>query len=698
MSAWRHNELDHTNAQKLYQEGFYHNAAMALNKSLFEKKKSRESHYSQLSRLSLQADAALCHVRSFAHDALSPCSFVALCSHAVDRHRRLAWALWRTLEIETTIGDDCETVPPTTEGDTTTVPQHSRRFDIVDALLRVCNNVAWLYLQIGNTELAMDRIGEDLHRIVFYLAKPSEDSDVWKGCTRVGDLINLAEKLVAGRRSGKSIVQLRQTVSVIELTLENTGDTNELPMDSNEDFMSTIVADDDTRLRIRIDLVNALRVHRELSSGICLDRRRFTQQRNLRLERAAELERSLDSSDSLARRTRATIRALEVLESSHLDEDEALTAARELEQLMSWRNICGEQSSLLNLLGCVQARLGNVEDALRSFYQSDKLRPSCKHTILNIAECFLSIGEVDRALALYEYARRNITCSTIHKQTAQQIFSLGSLANDPTLDEFLCWSTIVAASLKGASTVLLESIDYLLSTSNTWATVLFVFACLEAECPRRALKAIQSRKKQNLSDPIERILLNLYEADALFHTGHEAGTAVTNLDSALHILCSELVECSPSHTGTIRACIFSNRGVIHLVSGDEKEALSYFYASCACVLPTPLQSLCPHFNQALLLWKHHNLTSALEHWIEIRGDIIQDFESLPAALLDRCQLFSIITDTAESCYSTWKPLSTIPSRAVILLDLALLEAATQRKKEEAWARFLCQRIDIERAG
>jgi hypothetical protein len=314
-----------------------------------------------------------------------------------------------------------------------------------------------------------------------------------------------------------------------------------------------------------------------------------------------------------------------------------------------------------------------------------------------MAECLLTLGDPARANRMLDFLhglpeQRGSTKPSQHLLQLSPRISK-ALHNNTSAH---VWASVIAASLYDDTEAQLKACESLKNAGHPWATVLSIFLCLQADCPRRSLSEIEiARSSKSLSDPIALLLLYLYEIDGLMSTNESTGRILQVIRSRMSSVVSAFHELNIPSTvdqqsaAEFRATLLNNHALVDLIVCQNDGALSHFGDACKsmdCIGGSDQFNLnvLPHFNLSLLTLSDitaQTIQAAMEGWICAR------------CLGDRANasMMKVTFDEREKMYKTlgascidgwkWRPFDHATDRVAFLMDLIQLQVALQLSNE-----------------
>ena len=341
-----------------------------------------------------------------------------------------------------------------------------------------------------------------------------------------------------------------------------------------------------------------------------------------------------------------------------------------------------------------------------------------------MVECFLSLGDPGRALQILDYlqSRTNQEHVLASKGSTTHLMSLSPEATGGRVCQTtVLWYTFVAASLLSESCderqlETAESLLLLLSNpeERIWGTLLQIFLYLQADCPRRALKEIEATRAKNKKkiNGVASVLLDLYEADARFHSSAEdqCGRDIWEIRFKTMAVFRSLEDGSLGAGADrrsreeVRACLLNNRGLVSVVFAEKESALEDFRAARTALDNTVtdkrlLSSVSPHFNMCLLGLEIGASAPVgnewTDNWLTVRGmPEHRDRASLGAAFRE---LSESVAEAEPPTTNKWKPFIATVDHDYRMMDLIQTQNALYllREGEEVFSWFDADQTEVD---
>ena len=342
-------------------------------------------------------------------------------------------------------------------------------------------------------------------------------------------------------------------------------------------------------------------------------------------------------------------------------------------------------------------------------------------TIANVGECFLCIGETQRASEIWKCENQRLTYSGDDNPGLERlhptVYSISPQASDRQLHRRLVlWRLFVCSSLINDTEWLLRSADTLRHYDSDFAELTNLFALLQTGRPSLALTTLQNIEQSKTNNSLLNVCRDLYKADAILETEVGGQRGILGISSLFkhsqfdRFQWGLAVVTTPDSTQReMRAILNNNRGISFILDGNVHAATSCFQESCNLLGPimaksknrtTPIALLPPFFNLALIYWKEHKIKDAIDIWGEIRGissEILSGNDAVNARELENlgkssARAFLLLNpDTSSSLHvPLWGDLVSM-KKQIFLFDSIILQSAAERQQQQflvSWANVI----------
>ena len=399
-------------------------------------------------------------------------------------------------------------------------------------------------------------------------------------------------------------------------------------------------------------------------------------------------------------KVRKSIHGLEIASSplTSENEDKKMTTLQSIEVLAKSNSQFG-----CNLLGCIYAQRNDFSLAMEKFQQaldqggSNDLQSDeevsagmAQHrTLVNLAFCFLSMGEVDTPLELLLHLWSTVSESQQSNNSSDiqpmaMLLSLTSSgmeihnsSNALSTKNQLLWKLFNASSLAQDWSTCLNTTEEmaLITDSDTqYHAIVHAFALLQCRRSAAAQDTIRLLLQKLTTSQNKRLLLQvvaeLFHADTMLvnednsinHSFDESDKpfvctqrAINTLDAMLGKDSSETTQSITTLT-ELQVTTYNNHGIALLMKGDSVGALHCFreatkYVSITAPTTTttlPWQLLPTYFNLSLLLLRDGHIEESAKSWLYARdyfttwqsamrgnNDALQELKNLRVMAINR---------------------------------------------------------------
>jgi hypothetical protein len=337
--------------------------------------------------------------------------------------------------------------------------------------------------------------------------------------------------------------------------------------------------------------------------------------------------------------------------------------------------------------------------------------------VSNIVECFLQLGEPNRALSLLLHLLHEKTAvdATPHAKTLLYLSKPAAPKKDPK-NSFL-WRIYQAASLATAHATAVAVAEELHSQQGAYSDVAYAHSLLQMDCPSRSLQLCAIEH----SICLKNVAFSLYKAEISLSqkartvqpssgrlVPSSGGTSIAAIESLVETALNSYTQCyfvddrveQKVIDAEIRTILYNNRGIAHVMNGEDEAALICFRRACTTLSsiasPSCVLLLQPFFNLSCLFWKEHRMVEATKVWLPIRGIPLEetgfDLSMLGTLFADALRLF-LTSAQLSRCSANGihipKSIDEIHVEMVTILDMILMQCGI----ELANNAFLAQKTE-----